>query len=104
MAPIKKPGKAIASAPTRSRSLGLMARDVMDGYVTLNPLVMKKFDGDSLKELHRQLRRLQTTIRSEGVNLTDQTALRTRNHKLQRMHQALAVLEHQAKLQRVVLI
>ena len=81
-----------------------MARDVMDGYVMLNPLVMKKFDGDGLKELFRQLRRLQTTVRSEGLDLTNQTALRQRNQKLQRMHQALTVVEHQAKLQRVILI
>jgi hypothetical protein len=101
---IKKPGKTIASGPGRARSLGVMAKDVMEGYVTLNPLVIKKFDGDSLKELYRQVRRLQTTIRSEGLDLANQQALRQRNQKLQRMHQALSVLEHQAKAQRVALI
>ena len=80
-----------------------MAKDIMEGYVYLNPLVLKKFDAATLKELHMQLRRLQTTIRSKGVDLADQGALRHRNQKLQRMHQAMSVLENQAKAQKISL-
>ena len=80
-----------------------MAKDIMEGYVFLNPLVLKKFDAMSLKELHMQLRRLQTTIRSKGVDLTNQETLRNRNQKLQRMHQAMSVLENQAKAQKISL-
>jgi hypothetical protein len=88
----------------QSRSLGLMAKDVMEGYLTLNPLILKKFDGNTQKELYRQIRKLQTSIRSEGVDLSNQTALRTRNHRLQRMHQALTVLEHHAKINKIILV
>ncbi len=80
-----------------------MAKDIMEGYVYLNPLVLKKFDAASFRELHMQLRRLQTTIRSKGVELADQEALRHRNQKLQRMHQAMSVLESQAKAQKISL-
>lgn len=90
--------------PGRSRSFSAMAKDIMDGYLTLNPLVLKKFDAPSYKELYHHLRKLQTVVRSEGVVLTDQAALRQRNHRLQRMHQALSVMENQAKLQKIVLI
>ncbi len=80
-----------------------MAKDIMEGYVMLNPLVLKKFDAATFKELHQHLRKLQTVIRSEGVDLTNQEATRNRNQKLQRMHQAMAVLENQAKIQKIIL-
>ena len=88
---------------TQSRNLALLAKDVMEGYLTLNPLVLRKYNESTCKELHRQLRRLQTTIRIESVDLGNQASLRTRNHRLQRMHQAIGVLEHHAKLNRIAL-
>ena len=94
---------AAAGGGSRGRSLAVMAKDIMEGYVALNPLVLKKFDAATFKELHMQLRRLQTTIRSAGVDLTNQEATRNRNQKLQRMHQAMSVIEHQAKLQKIIL-
>ena len=87
----------------RVRSLGLMAKDIMEGYAALNPLVLKKFDAALFQELHQHLRKLQTAIRIEGVSLSNQEALRNRNQRLQRVHQALSVLEHQAKLQKIIL-
>lgn len=87
----------------RGRSLAVMAKEVMEGYISLNPLVLKKFDAAAFKEMHQLLRKLQTTIRSEGVNLANQEATRIRNQKLQRMHQAMSVLEIQAKLKKIVL-
>jgi len=80
-----------------------MAKEIMEGYVYLNPLVMKKFDAMAFKEMHQQLRRLQTVIRSAGIDLANQDATRTRNQKLQRLHQAMSVLEFQAKKQKIVL-
>jgi len=88
----------------QARSLGLAAKDVMEGYLTLNPLVLKKFEDHTYKELYRQLRKLQIAIRSEGVDLSNQTGLRTRNLRLQRMHQALTVMEHHAKNNKIVLM
>lgn len=88
---------------SRGRSLAVMAKDIVEGYVALNPLVLKKFDAATFKELHMHLRKLQTVIRSEGVDLTNQEALRNRNQKLQRTHQAMSVLENQAKIQKIVL-
>jgi hypothetical protein len=89
---------------SRGRSLAVMAKDIIEGYVYLNVLVLKKFDAASFKELHMQLRRLQITIRAEGVDLTNQEATRNRNQKLQRMHQAMSVLENQAKAQKISLV
>jgi hypothetical protein len=94
---------AAGGGGSRGRSLAVMAKDIMEGYVMLNPLVLKKFDAATFKELHQHLRKLQTVIRSAGVDLTNLDATRNRNQKLQRMHQAMAVLENQAKVQRIVL-
>jgi hypothetical protein len=90
-------------AGSRGRSLAVMAKDIMEGYVMLNPLVLKKFDVATFKELHVHLRKMQTVIRLEGVDLTKLEALRNRNQKLQRMHQAMSVLENQAKIQKIIL-
>ena len=87
----------------QSRNLALMAKDVMEGFVTMNPLILKKYDANTCKELHRQLRKMQNTVRTESVDLTNQATLRTRNHRLQRMLQALTVLEHYAKTNGIIL-
>jgi hypothetical protein len=80
-----------------------MAKDIMEGYIMLNPLVLKKFDASSFQELHQHLHKLQTAIRSGGVDLTNQEATRNRNQRLQRLHQAMSILENQAKLQKIIL-
>jgi flagellar motor component MotA len=98
-----KPG-AEGGSSIRGRSFAVMAKDIMEGYVSLNPLILKKFDATSYKELHQQLYRLQTKTRTEGVSLTNQEALRNRNQRLQRLHQALSVIENQARLQRIILV
>jgi hypothetical protein len=82
----------------------MMAKDLMEGYISLNPLILKKFDASSVQELHQHLHKLQTAIRSAGVDLTNQEALRARNQRLQRIHQAMSVLEFQAKQQKIVLV
>jgi long-subunit acyl-CoA synthetase (AMP-forming) len=87
----------------RSRSRGLLAKDIIEGYVALTPLVLRKFDAATYKELHHHLRKLQATLRSEGVSIDDHVGLRSRNLRLQRMHQAITVLEHQARLNKIVL-
>lgn len=82
----------------------MMAKDIMEGYVALNPLVLKKFDASSFKELHLHLHKLQTTIHSGGVDLTNVEALRARNQRLQRIYQAMSVLEFHAKQQKIILV
>ena len=87
----------------RGRSLAVMAKEVMEGYVYLNPLVLKKFDAVAFKEMHQHLRKLQIPFRSEGIDHANQEATRTRNQKMQRLHQAMSVLEIQAKLKKIIL-
>src|SRR5439155_14832110 len=87
----------------RGRSFAIMAKDIMEGYVVLNPLVLKKFDESSYKDLHEHLRKLQTAVRSSGVDLSNQKATRSRNLKIQRLHHAMAYVENQARRLKIIL-
>ena len=93
----------LGGGTAESRSLVSLAKDVMEGYLLLNPLVLKRYDHNGCKEINRHLRKLQTSVRMEGVDTANQEALRLRNHRLQRLNQALAVLENYAKVNKIPL-
>jgi len=87
----------------RGKSVGAVARDVAEGFFTINPLVLKKFDSEGVKALYHQLRKLQTVVRGEEFPLHDVLAIRGRNTRLQRLHGAIVILEHTAKERKIVL-
>ena len=87
----------------RGKSLKATASDVAEGYITVNPLFVKKFDNDMIKGLYENLNKGMTGIRNEKVSYTDTVALRQRNMKLQRMHNALIVLRNIAREKRIQL-
>jgi hypothetical protein len=94
----------MAENQLRGKSVTAVARDVAEGYFSLNPLVLKKFDPEAYKALHQALRKLQTEIRGTKYPLHDIQGIRQRNSHLQRLHSALMVLEHSAREKRIVLI
>ncbi len=81
----------------QGKSLNAIAKDLVEGFAYLNPLFLKKFEQDTFKALHQMLKKTQREIRSEKFPLHDTQKLRARNQRLQRLHQALNVLEHAAK-------
>lgn len=81
----------------------MVARDISDGFVILNALVLKKFEIQYTKGLHHQLRKLQNKIRVESFPAHNPSAIRNRNLKLQRLHNALFVLEHFAREKRITI-
>lgn len=87
----------------RTRGFVALVRDIAEGYLTLNPLSLKQFDGQSYKGLHQQIRKMQTEIRGEKFPVHDLDAIRRRNLRLQRLHQALVILEHQARTKHISL-
>jgi hypothetical protein len=104
MGPNRYAGMTISGEGTaESRSLIVLAKDVMEGYLLMNPLVLKRYDPHTCKELYRHLRKLQTTVRMQGIDTANQEALRLRNHRLQRLNQALAVIDHFAKVNKIQL-
>jgi len=87
----------------RGKSVAAVAHDIAEGFFSINPLVLKKFSPDGYKSLHHQLRKLQNELRNEGFPQHDTTAIRNRNARLQRLHNALTILEHSAKERKVML-
>jgi len=87
----------------RGKSMKAIASDVAEGYVTVNPLFVKKFDKDMIKGLYENINKGMTGIRNEKVSYSDTVSLRQRNMRLQRMHNALVVLRNIAREKRIQL-
>ena len=93
----------MAEGGFRGKSMRVVAIDVAEGYVSVNPLFLKKFDKDMVKELYDHLNKALTSTRNEKTDFTDQAVLRTRNMKLQRLHNAMIVLRNIAREKRIPL-
>jgi hypothetical protein len=93
----------MAESGFRGKSMRVVAVDVAEGLISVNPLFLKKFDKDMLKELYDHLNKALTGTRNEKLDLSDQAALRTRNMKLQRLHNAMIVIRHLAREKRMPL-
>src|SRR5512145_1050264 len=85
------------------KSMKAVANDVAEGYMTINPLVLKKFDKDMIKELFEHLNKAMSAARNIAVPLTDQIAMRNKNMKLQRLHNSLIILRNTAREKRIPL-
>ncbi len=93
----------MAESGFRGKSMKSVAADVAEGYVSVNPLFLKKFDKDMVKELYENLNKALTGTRNEKIDLTNQSALRIRNMKLQRLHNAMIILRNTAREKRIPL-
>lgn len=93
----------MAEGGFRGKSMRVVAVDVADGFISVNPLFLKKFDKDMLKELNDHLNKALTSTRNEKTDFTNQALLRTRNMKLQRLHNAMIVLRNIAREKRIPL-
>jgi len=85
------------------KSMKAVATDVGDGYMVINPLVLKKFDKDMVKELYEHLNKAMGAARNIAAPLTDILAMRQKNMKLQRLHNAIIILRHTARERRIPL-
>ncbi len=93
----------MAESGFKGKSMKSVASDVAEGYVSVNPLFLKKFDKDMIKELYEFLNKSLTGLRTEKINLQDQVALRTRNMKLQRLHNAMIIVRNAAREKKIPL-
>ena len=87
----------------RGKSMKAVAVDVAEAYVSVNPLFLKKFDKDMLKELYETINKAMTLTRNEKLLPNDPDGLRMRNMKLQRLHAALIVIRNTAREKRIPL-
>ncbi|MDC4204980.1 MAG: hypothetical protein MPW14_12155 [Candidatus Manganitrophus sp.] len=94
----------MAEGQIRGKSVVSVAKDIAEGFMVLNPLVLKRFEKEMYKALHQQLKKVQREVRSESFPTHDTMGIRKRNTRLQRLHTALVVLEHAAKEKRIPLM
>ena len=93
----------MAESSFKGKSMKAVAFDVAEGYVSLNPLFLKKFDKDMIKDLYENLNKAMTTTRNEKIELSNQAAVRMRNMKLQRVHNAMIIIRNIAREKRIPL-
>lgn len=93
----------MAESGFKGKSMKAVAADVAEGYVSVNPLFLKKFDKEMIKDLYDNLNKAMTGTRNEKVALSDQPSLRIRNLKLQRLHNAMIILKNIAREKRIPL-
>lgn len=91
----------MAEGQLRGKSLVAVAKDITDGYFSINPLTLKKFESKDYRALHQQLKKTQIEVRNEKFPMHDIAQIRNRNIRLQRLHQATMILEHSAKERRI---
>jgi hypothetical protein len=91
----------MSEVQVQGKSLAAVARDLADGMVFMTPLLLKHLDEGGLRALHHQIKKLQTEVRGSKFPSHDVQGIRTRNLKLQRLHQSLTVLEHSARKLRI---
>jgi len=94
----------LGEAQIRGKSLAAIAKDIADGYVSLNPIILKKFDQDAYKALHQQIRQRQMEARAEKFPTNDIPGIRKRNLRMQRLHAAMFILEQSARERRISLV
>ncbi len=93
----------MAESGFKGKSMKSVAFDVAEGYISVNPLFLKKFDKDMIKDLFDNLNKALTTTRNAKIELADIAAIRTRNMKLQRLHNAMIILRNTAREKRIPL-
>jgi hypothetical protein len=70
-----------------------MAADLSEGYVTLNPVSLKKYEKHEVDALAKELEKLTRDLRAQIVPQDDAEASQTKNRKLLRLSQANVVLQ-----------
>jgi hypothetical protein len=88
----------------RGKSSKALTIDVAEGYVAVNPLFLKPFDADSLKDFYHQIDKTQKELRAERFPANDVQAIRMRNLRLQRLYSAQMVIRNFARERRLPLV
>lgn len=93
----------MADSGFRGKSAKATATDVAEGYASINPIFLKKYDKDMVKELYEHINKAMVLVRNEKIEFNDIVAMRNRNLKLQRLHNALIILKNTAREKRIPL-
>lgn len=93
----------MAGPSLKGKSVLAVARDLSEGFFFLNPIVLKGFDEEGLKELYYNIIKIQSEIRGEKFPANEPEAIRKRNMRLQRLHNSMFILKSFARERRIYL-
>ncbi len=93
----------MAESGFKGKSMKMVTMDVAEGFITVNPLFLKRFDNAMIKDLFENLNKTMILVRNEKIDLTNQASVRTRNMKLQRLHNTLIIIRNTAREKRIPL-
>lgn len=93
----------MAESGFKGKSMKMVAIDVAEGYISVNPLFLKKFDMEMIKNFNDHLNKTLIGTRNDKIDFTNQAALRVRNMRLQRLHNAMIILRNVARQKRIPL-
>jgi hypothetical protein len=88
---------AIAGSPKK------LAQDISEGYLSLSPPLLKNYTPADCKIVVAHLAMVGRELRGEQISLDDVMALKSKNMKLSRLHQAEVVLRAYCKKKRIPL-
>jgi hypothetical protein len=88
----------------RGKSLKALSYDVAGGFVTVNPIFLKPFSPENLRDFFKEISKIQSEIRGERFPVNDMAAIRNRNLRLQRLHSAMMVIRNFARERKITLI
>jgi hypothetical protein len=88
----------------RGKSLKALVRDVAEGYATVNPLFLKSFDNETLRDFYKEIGKVQIEIRGEKFPTKDINSIRSRNVKLQRLYSSVMIIRNYARERRLPLV
>ena len=88
----------------RGKSLKAITFDIAEGYVVVNPILLKQLEDDSLKGLYHEIMKAQIETRGGKFPHGDTQGIRRRNTRLQRLYSALMVIKNFARERRIILI
>ena len=88
----------------KGKSLKALTMDIAEGYTSVNPIFLKLFEPEQLKEIYREIAKTQNDIRGERFPTNDLTAIRMRNLRLQRLYSTSMIIRNFAKERRIALV
>lgn len=86
------------------RNLKGIVSDIVDGFVTVNPLYLKNFKNQEIKTLYQLIIKKQQEIRTETISMSDLSSIRSKNMKLQRVQTAINTITHYLKSKKILIL
>lgn len=83
------------------KSFKMIANDVSEGFITINPIFLKPFSDPGIKNLYKAIEQKQIVVRTEPFPHNDVMKIRNRNMRLQRLHVSLLIIKNYARERKI---